>query len=171
MFSQVWVACSHRYGLSQVWVVTGTRYGLSQKLGMGCHRYGVCHRYGLSQVWGVCSHRYGLYGRYSLNGEVPMDLDDCGGHTHLIDGVMTYHYHLPDQFPWTIGCYKGCPEVSNNQQQLSFTIGEEYGCEEVELEDTTDATADPANGSVGHVYGMVSITLVLTFLSLNWNWI
>ena len=34
---------------------------------------------------------FGIYGRYSLNGEVPTDLDRCSGHTHEIDGVMTYH--------------------------------------------------------------------------------
>ena len=34
-----------------------------------------------------------------LNGIVPTDLDECGGHTHEIDGEMTYHYHLPDHFP------------------------------------------------------------------------
>ena len=74
---------------------------------------------------------FGLYGRYSLNETVPTDLDECGGHTHEIDGEMTYHYHLPDHFPWTIGCYKGCPEISNNEMELSFVNSDpDYGCSE-----------------------------------------
>ena len=64
---------------------------------------------------------FGIYGQ----------LDECHGHTHdhEIDGVMTYHYYLPTGFPYVIGCYKGCPEVSNNQMELSkFNIDATYGC-------------------------------------------
>lgn len=71
---------------------------------------------------------YGMYGRYSQGGKVPLDLDDCGGHTHDIDGIDLYHYHIPDAFPWTIGCYKGCPEISNNPRELSFVKNGSYGC-------------------------------------------
>ena len=72
-----------------------------------------------------------LYGPNSLGGVLPTDLDECGGHTHAIDGVQTYHYHLPDPpaFPWTIGCFKACPEVSNNNGQFSFLeTDESFGC-------------------------------------------
>ena len=73
---------------------------------------------------------FGLYGRFLQGGLVPTDLDQCGGHTHEIDGVMTYHYHMPDGFPWTIGCYKGCPEVSNNPRELGFiNSNPKYGCQ------------------------------------------
>ena len=84
-----------------------------------------------SQLLGWMFDGFGLYGRYSLRGEVPTDLDECGGHTHEIDGEEIYHYHLPDQFPWTIGCYKGCPEVSNNEMELSsIESNADYGCPE-----------------------------------------
>ena len=84
-----------------------------------------------SELLGWMFDGFGLYGRYSLNGIVPTDLDECGGHTHEIDGEMTYHYHIPDQFPWTIGCYKGCPEISNNEMELSFINSDpDYGCSE-----------------------------------------
>ena len=84
-----------------------------------------------SQLLGWMFDGFGLYGRYSLGGLVPTDLDECGGHMHEIDGVQTYHYHLPDQFPWTIGCYKGCPEVSNNEMELSSINSDpDYGCPE-----------------------------------------
>lgn len=71
---------------------------------------------------------YGMYGRYSEGGTPPTDLDSCSGHTHDIDGVPTYHYHIPDGFPWTIGCYRGCPEISNNRHELSFITQGNYGC-------------------------------------------
>ena len=67
----------------------------------------------------------GLYGRYSQNGIVPTQLDSCNGHTHLIDGVLTYHYHIPDGFPWTVGCFKGCPRSTNNPFTFSTST---YGC-------------------------------------------
>ena len=72
---------------------------------------------------------YGMYGRLSLGGELPTDLDECGGHTHLLNGVTTYHYHMPDAFPWIVGCLRGCPEVSNNPNEFEFvTNNAEYGC-------------------------------------------
>jgi len=81
-----------------------------------------------SQLLGWMFDGYGIYGQFSEGGNVPTDLDECGGHTHNINGVPVYHYHFPypSKFPWSIGCYKGCPEVSNNPKEFSrFT---EYGC-------------------------------------------
>ena len=41
------------------------------------------------------------------------DLDVCHGHTHSIsvNGVMVnqYHYHMTDEYPYSIGCFKGVP--------------------------------------------------------------
>ena len=73
---------------------------------------------------------YGMYGQYSLNGDIPTDLDQCGGHSHMLDGVETYHYHLPSpsQFPWTVGCYKGCPELSNNPREFEAFTDPPYNC-------------------------------------------
>ena len=79
-----------------------------------------------SQLLGWIFDGFGLYGRYSQGGVLPTDLDECGGHTHEINGTTVYHYHMPDGFPWTIGCFKGCPLVSNNMHEFSnFT---KYGC-------------------------------------------
>ena len=85
-----------------------------------------------SQLLGWMYDGFGLYGRLSLSGLVPTDLDECGGHVHEIDGIVaTYHYHIVDQFPWTIGCFKGCPETSNNEMELSaISSNPEYGCSE-----------------------------------------
>ena len=82
-----------------------------------------------SRLLGWIFDGYGLYGRYSLGGKLPTDLDECRGHTHRINGVRVYHYHIPDGFPWTIGCFKGCPEVSNNPGEFAFTVdNDEYEC-------------------------------------------
>ena len=100
-----------------------------------------------SQLLGWMFDGFGLYGRYSQGGQVPTELDECSGHTHEIDGVMTYHYHIPDQFPWTIGCFKGCPKVSNNKMELStINSSAEYGCPEG-LDEDPDPLIESAPGS------------------------
>ena len=84
-----------------------------------------------SELLGWAFDGFGIYGEFSINGAVPTDLDACSGHTHDIDGTSIYHYHLPhvDKFPWTIGCFKGCPEVSNAPRHLRFTTTDsQYGC-------------------------------------------
>ena len=97
-----------------------------------------------SQLLGWMFDGFGLYGRYSQGGQLPTNLDECGGHTHKIGGIMTYHYHLPDEFPWTIGCYKGCPKVSNNRRELSdINSNAEYGCPEG-LDEDPDPHIEPA---------------------------
>ena len=85
---------------------------------------------------------FGIYGRYSQGGNVPVDLDSCSGHTHEIDGVMTYHYHIPDAFPWIIGCFKGCPRVTNNPRELAFAETGSYGCPQG-LDEDPDPLMEP----------------------------
>ena len=83
-----------------------------------------------SALLGYLLDGYGLYGKNSLNGTLPMDLDECGGHTHVINGANTYHYHLPSppKFPWTVGCFKGCPETSNNPREFDAFTNPPYNC-------------------------------------------
>lgn len=93
-----------------------------------------------SQLLGWMFDGYGIYGQVSENGTVPTDLDECGGHTHDIDGVSVYHYHFPhpSRFPWVIGCFRGCPEVSNNQ--MEFSSVSQYGCVGVGTNNTMNNT-------------------------------
>lgn len=41
------------------------------------------------------------------------DLDSCHGHEHIIpwngEMVSVYHYHMTDEFPYTVGCFMGEP--------------------------------------------------------------
>ena len=73
-----------------------------------------------SKLLGWLFDGFGIYGQFSENGQVPKDLDECGGHTHEIDGVSVYHYHFPypSQCPWSINCFKGCPIMSMNSVDL-----------------------------------------------------
>jgi hypothetical protein len=56
-----------------------------------------------------------VFGPRGENGELVSndDLDECHGHTHAIEweGEMKemYHYHVNNQFPYSIGCYRGTP--------------------------------------------------------------
>ena len=81
-----------------------------------------------SELLGWMFDGFGLYGPYTDGGKIPTDWDECGGHTHEINGVSVYHYHLPSKFPWTIGCFKGCPVVSNSPRELAFANEAKYGC-------------------------------------------
>lgn len=68
-----------------------------------------------SPLIGYIADGFGLYGNLGEGG-VPLvnaDLDVCHGHTHRIDWQgqerTMYHYHATQEFPYTVGCYKGAP--------------------------------------------------------------
>lgn len=57
---------------------------------------------------------FALYSMYEDGHRVEeTDLDVCHGHTHTIlsDGVSvsTYHYHITDTFPYSVGCFMSIP--------------------------------------------------------------
>ena len=82
-----------------------------------------------SKLLGWMLDGFAIYGQYSQGGELPTALDNCHGHTHDINGQMTYHYHMPTGFPYVIGCFKGCPEASNNPMEFNKFNGDAtYGC-------------------------------------------
>ena len=68
-----------------------------------------------SELFGYGSDGFGIYGKYGEEGNLLYtdDLDECHGHTHEIvwDGETqsSYHYHFTDDFPYSIGCFKGDP--------------------------------------------------------------
>ena len=109
-----------------------------------------------------------LYGQYSQGGKLPTQLDSCHGHTHEINGTMQYHYHMPLDFPWMIGCFKGCPVVSNNPRQLNFT-NVTYGCPEGVATDPNplyeDAVPVAAGGPVISI--VLAVMSVLTTMTLS----
>jgi hypothetical protein len=73
-----------------------------------------------SKLVGYAADGFGIYGKYGENGELLTDddLDEFHGHTHLIewDGqrVEMYHYHATNEYPYTLGAFKGTPSKFQN---------------------------------------------------------
>ena len=111
-------------GYGQYHVHSGLNFNTSAKRQSCALPHDVPNKH--SKFLGWMFDGFGMYGQYSIGGQLPTDLDSCGGHTHKIGGVMTYHYHMLTDYPYTIGCYKGCPEVSNNME-LAQRVGH-HGC-------------------------------------------
>ncbi|MEZ4672110.1 MAG: YHYH protein [Anaerolineae bacterium] len=80
---------------------------------------------GHSALVGYALDGFGIYGVRGENGDIltNADLDECHGHTHEVEwdgrSVSMYHYHATYEFPYTVGCFRGVPVVSNqpNNQQ------------------------------------------------------
>lgn len=78
---------------------------------------------GHSGLVGYALDGFGIYGLKGEGGAVVhnADLDACHGHVGAVfwDGGIRqiYHYHLTDEYPYTIGCFKGTPvRVTGSQQ-------------------------------------------------------
>jgi YHYH protein len=71
-----------------------------------------------SSLMGYALDGFGLYGTRGENGQelTNADLDECHGHTHQIvwngQTVTMYHYHATDEYPYTLGCYRGTPSLN-----------------------------------------------------------
>ncbi len=74
---------------------------------------------GHSDLVGYALDGFGIFGLYGENGEALTngDLDACHGHSHTViwDGAAKaiYHYHLTDEYPYSIGCFRGTPVRSD----------------------------------------------------------
>ena len=73
---------------------------------------------GHSNLLGYAADGFGIYGVRGTNGKTLTDaaLDACHGHTHAIvwngRSVVMYHYHMPYDYPYSVGCYRGTPAIS-----------------------------------------------------------
>ncbi len=83
---------------------------------------------GHSGLIGYALDGFGIYGLKGKGGNAlsNADLDACHGHSGKVlwDGSVTnmYHYHLTEEYPYTIGCFKGEISASigqNNQDPSS----------------------------------------------------
>ena len=125
-----------------------------------------------SKLLGWMLDGFGLYGPNSQGGVTPTQLDECGGHTHEIDGEMTYHYHVPGAFPWIIGCFKGCPETTGNTMISAVANTATYGCPEGLEEDPNPVfeqlgvTGGGGNAAVRHTLpGTLMLVIVCGVLA------
>jgi len=68
-----------------------------------------------SPLYGYAMDGFGVYGPYGENGQLihNTQLDVCHGHYGWIkwDGVWKYmyHYHVNNEYPYSIGCFRGTP--------------------------------------------------------------
>jgi hypothetical protein len=63
---------------------------------------------------GYARDGFGIFAREENGGVITTEnLDACHGHTHTVvwDGFVRelYHYHITDDAPYTLGCYRGVP--------------------------------------------------------------
>lgn len=72
---------------------------------------------GSSSLLGYAVDGFGIYGPFAAGGKKlgSEDLDECHGTTSAIlwDGKITnmYHYVATDDFPYTVGCMRGTPDM------------------------------------------------------------
>ncbi len=73
-----------------------------------------------SELLGYIIDGFGIFGKYGEGGKPAHnnDLDVCHGHTHTIpwDGkqIVMYHYHITEEFPYAVGCFRAGPVSSDN---------------------------------------------------------
>jgi len=81
------------------------------------HGPSSCVATGDSELFGYAFDGFGIFSNVE-NGRMVTndDLDECHGHTHSVtwDGASKslYHYHLTNEFPYTVGCFRGTKKVN-----------------------------------------------------------
>lgn len=78
---------------------------------------------GGSTLVGYALDGFGIFGSTENNAEITnSDLDACHGHSHMIswDGEMKeiYHYHMTDEYPYSVGCFMGTPSKITTSSPL-----------------------------------------------------
>lgn len=79
---------------------------------------------GHSMLLGYALDGFGLYGKYGDDGHEMTndDLDACHGHSGVVEWngelVEMYHYHLTDEYPYSVGCFSGTPSESQPVEEI-----------------------------------------------------
>ena len=75
-------------------------------------------------LFGYAFDGFPIYGSLEPSGEIPADLDDCGGHVgDQVDGSYGYHYHTSNSFPNLPDCLSGVPALNNFATTAEAGIG------------------------------------------------
>ena len=73
---------------------------------------------GHSPLFGYALDGFGIFGPRGVDGKMVTnaELDECHGHIHPVEwnGSMQniYHYHLNNQYPFSVGCFRGTPDYN-----------------------------------------------------------
>lgn len=68
-----------------------------------------------SPLFGYAVDGFGIFGPLGEDGKMVTNdqLDECHGHTHTIewdgDSREMYHYHVNNEYPYSVGCLRGTP--------------------------------------------------------------
>lgn len=83
-----------------------------------------------SPLIGFALDGFGIYGPRDEGGVEIANaaLDECHGHlgpVPLADGTtrLVYHYHANNEFPYTLGCFRGTPGDGRGQPQPAMGVG------------------------------------------------
>jgi hypothetical protein len=112
---------------------------------------------GHSALVGYALDGFGIYGLRGENGvELSnADLDVCHGHTHAIewDGqtVEMFHYHATNEYPYTVGCFRGRSTRLTSSAGGAGTTGGQTGQTGQQQGQQTQrgATGTPSSGQTG----------------------
>eukprot|EP00936_MAST-01D_sp_MAST-1D-sp1_P000797 g797.t1 len=61
-----------------------------------------------------------IYGPQDVGGVPPADLDECQGHTDAEHPF--YHYHTTSNFPYLVGCLRGCISADMHKRIMTNTV-------------------------------------------------
>jgi hypothetical protein len=73
---------------------------------------------GHSPLFGYALDGFGIFGPRGVDGKMVTnaELDACHGHTHPVEWNGTiqniYHYHLNNEYPFSVGCFRGTPDYN-----------------------------------------------------------
>jgi|GEM_PF-2612078 len=101
---------------AQLGALTDSCDGHVDKLGRyHYHEESNCVKPNSDGALGYALDGFGIYGSVEEGREISnADLDACHGHTHSIiwNGKVTniYHYHMTDEYPYSVGCFMGTAE-------------------------------------------------------------
>lgn len=87
---------------------------------------------GHSPLVGYALDGFGIFGPRGVDGKMVTnaELDACHGHIHPVEwnGSIQniYHYHLNNQFPFAVGCFRGTPDYNAALGSADMQFGIPY---------------------------------------------
>ena len=87
---------------------------------------------GHSPVFGYALDGFGIFGPRGVDGKMVTnaELDECHGHTHPVEwnGSIQniYHYHVNNQYPFAVGCFRGTPDYNAALGSAAMQMGVPY---------------------------------------------
>ena len=87
---------------------------------------------GHSPLVGYALDGFGIFGPRGVDAKMVTNaqLDECHGHTHPVEwngSVQNiYHYHLNNEYPYSVGCFRGTPDYNKALGSAAMQEGVPY---------------------------------------------